>query len=136
LARSLVVLAVVSIGLAAVTAVLMPRRAAPPVPGNFTLAWPVVRGVYHVHSQQSDGTGTLDEIAAAAARAGLQFVVVTDHGDGTREPATPAYRSGVLCISGVEISTDGGHYVALSLPRTPYPLGGASGIAEAGAAMD
>jgi len=83
-----------------------------------------VRGLLHVHSRTSDGRGTLDEIAAAAARAGLRFVVVTDHGDGSRRPEPPAYRSGVLVIDAVEISTRGGHYVALGLPRTPFPLGG------------
>ena len=57
----------------------------------------VVVGAYHVHSNRSDGTGTVDEIAAAAARAGLQFVILTDHGDGTRPPDPPAYRHGVLC---------------------------------------
>ncbi|MFN7914364.1 MAG: CehA/McbA family metallohydrolase [Vicinamibacterales bacterium] len=83
-----------------------------------------VRGLLHVHSRASDGRGTLDDIAAAAARAGLRFVVVTDHGDGTRLPEDPAYRSGVLIIDAVEISTRGGHYVALGLRKTPYPLGG------------
>jgi hypothetical protein len=83
-----------------------------------------VRGVIHVHGRASDGRGTLDEIAAAAARAGLQFVIVTDHGDGTRRPEPPAYRAGVLVIDGVEISTRGGHYVAIGLPQSPYPLGG------------
>ena len=56
-------------------------------------------------------------------RAGLQFVILTDHGDGT-EPAPPAYVDGVLCIDGVEISTNGGHYVALGMSPAPYPLGG------------
>ena len=37
-----------------------------------------------------------------------------------------AYLHGVLCIDGVEISTDDGHYVALGLGPTPYPLGGAA----------
>lgn len=83
-----------------------------------------VRGLLHVHSRASDGRGTLDEIAAAAARAGLQFVVVTDHGDGTRIPEDPSYRSGVLLLDAVEVSTRGGHYVALGLGKTPYPLGG------------
>jgi hypothetical protein len=68
-----------------------------------------VRGVVHVHGRASDGRGTFDEIAAAAAAAGLQFVIVTDHGDGTRKPEPPAYRSGVLVIDAVEISTRGGH---------------------------
>lgn len=85
---------------------------------------PVVKGAYHVHSVRSDGTGTVEEIAAAAARAGLAFVLITDHGDATREPAEPAYHDGVLCLDGVEISTDEGHYVALGLPQAPYPLGG------------
>ncbi len=31
---------------------------------------------------------------------------------------------GVLCIDAVEISTTGGHYIALDLPASPYPLGG------------
>jgi hypothetical protein len=83
-----------------------------------------VRGVLHVHSVASDGRGTVDEIAAAAASAGLQFVVLTDHGDATRRPDPPSYRSGVLIVDGVEISTRGGHYVAVGLPQSPYPLGG------------
>lgn len=83
-----------------------------------------VRGVIHVHTSRSDGTGTVDEVAAAAARAGLDFVIFTDHGDGMREPDPPMYRHGVLCIDGVEITTRDGHLVALGLPAAPYPLGG------------
>jgi len=84
----------------------------------------VVDGAYHVHTNRSDGGGTMDEVAAAAASAGLAFVIFTDHGDATRAPEPPAYRSGVLCLDAVEISTRGGHYVALDLPRAPYPLAG------------
>ena len=82
------------------------------------------RGSLHVHTRRSDGTGSVDEVAAAAHRAGLQFIVLTDHGDGTREPDVPTYRSGVLVIDAVEISTTGGHYLALGLGRAPYRLGG------------
>jgi hypothetical protein len=84
----------------------------------------LVRGVLHVHSARSDGTGSVDDIAAAAARAGLDFVVMTDHGDGTREPDPPAYHAGVLCLDGVEISTRSGHYAAIGMTRARYPLGG------------
>ncbi len=87
---------------------------------------PTARGAFHIHSVRSDGSGTVDEITAAARQAGLQFVVLTDHGDGTREPSPPIYLSGVLCIDAVEISTNDGHYIALGLPRTPYRLGGES----------
>lgn len=82
------------------------------------------RGVVHVHTRRSDGTGTVDDVARAAARAGLSFVVLTDHGDGTRVPEPPSYRQGVLCIDAVEISTSEGHVAAVGLPEAPYPLGG------------
>ena len=81
-------------------------------------------------------------------------MILTDHGNGMRDPEPPAYRSGVLCLDGVEISTDAGHFVALGLPRAPYPIAGhaarrhrrraparrlrlrrAPGLAEAGAAL-
>ena len=85
---------------------------------------PVVRGAYHVHSKTSDGTGTLEEIAAAAGRAGLQFVILTDHGDGFGRALAPSYVGGVLCIEAVEVSTAGGHYVAVGMAPPPYPLAG------------
>src|SRR6187551_2985043 len=65
-----------------------------------------VRGAVHVHTSRSDGTGTVDDVARAAALAGLSFVVITDHGDGARAPEAPSYRHGVLCIDSVEVSTD------------------------------
>jgi hypothetical protein len=83
-----------------------------------------VAGAYHVHSVRSDGAGTPEEIADAAARADLRFVILTDHGDGTRRPDPLAYRAGVLMIDAVELSTTGGHYVALGLPQTPFRLAG------------
>jgi len=122
LLKRLIVLALLTAAGGAWYLALPPRaRVIPDMPAG--LAAPV-RGAIHVHSQRSDGTGTVDEIAAAAARAGLKFVVLTDHGDATREPTPPEYRSGVLCIDAVEVSTDGGHVVALGLPKSPYPLAG------------
>lgn len=103
----------------------------PPAPATLSpsssATRPPVRGAIHVHTRRSDGTGTVDEVAAAARRAGLQFVIFTDHDDGTRGSDTPVYRDGVLCIDAVEISTNGGHVVALGLPQSPYPLAGEVG---------
>jgi hypothetical protein len=99
------------------------RRVTRPSPLSIAAA-ATARGVVHVHTTRSDGSGTVDEVAAAAARAGLQFLVVTDHGDGTRVPLAPAYRAGVLVIDGVEISTTHGHYVAIGLGTAPYRLAG------------
>lgn len=90
-----------------------------------------VSGAYHIHTTRSDGAADKPTVAAAAARAGLQFAIFTEHGDGTSVPDPPAYINGVLCIDGVEISTNGGHYVALAVGPTPYPLGGeASAVVE------
>ena len=82
-------------------------------------------GSLHIHTTRSDGTGTVEEVADAAAKAGLDFVVTTDHGNGTRAADPPRYVSGVLCVDAVEIGTTAGHYIALGLKRpAPYPLGG------------
>ena len=97
-----------------------PRQLPAPTPGSTA----PIRGVVHVHTNRSDGTGSIDDVTRAAAAAGLQFVIVTDHGDATRAPDLPDYRNDVLYIDGVEISTNDGHLVALGLPRSPYPLGG------------
>jgi len=83
-----------------------------------------VAGIIHVHTNRSDGLSSPEDVAKAAARAGVKFLIFTDHGDATRTPDPPTYRDGVLCLDGVEISTTGGHYVAIDMPAAPYPLGG------------
>src|SRR3954465_4967681 len=98
---------------------IQPRRLILPPPADGTLA-----GVIHIHTNRSDGLSGPDDIAAAAARAGLKFVVFTDHDDATRRPDPPQNRPGVPCIDGVEISTSGGHYIAIDMPASPYPLAG------------
>ena len=119
-ARWIVLVMVVAIAAGSYAA--MPR-AARGLAAAASLRTPV-RGAIHIHTRRSDGSGTVEDVARAAARAGLNFVIITDHGDGTREPDTPSYRSGVLCIDAVEISTASGHVIALGLPRTTYSLGG------------
>jgi hypothetical protein len=116
---------VVFLAAAALALLLPPRAIAVDDPG-WTDRFPVARGAYHVHSDISDGTGSLDEISRAAAAAGLQFVIVTDHGDGTRQPEPPRYRGGALVIEGVEINTRDGHLVAIGMSPSPYPLAGTS----------
>jgi hypothetical protein len=90
-----------------------------PLPEN------VVVGAYHIHTTRSDGAGTPDEVAAAAAKAGVRFAILTDHDDATRPPDAPRYVNGVLLIDAVEISAVEGHVVALGLTGpAPYRLGG------------
>jgi hypothetical protein len=119
-ARWIVVLVVAA--LAAGSYVSMPT-ATRTLPASPALRAPI-RGAIHIHTRRSDGSGSVEDVASAAARAGLNFVILTDHGDGTRDPEPPRYRSGVLCIDAVEISTGSGHLVALGIPRTTYSLGG------------
>jgi hypothetical protein len=119
-ARWFAILLLAAIAIGSYTTMPPAARTLPAAPALRT----PVRGAIHIHTRRSDGSGTVDEVAGAAARAGLNFVILTDHGDGTREPEPATYKHGVLCIDAVEISTTGGHVVALALPRTSYSLGG------------
>lgn len=101
----------------------LPPRAGSLPSASTEFATPV-RGAIHVHTQRSEGTADVMEIVAAATRVGLDFVILTDHGDATRAPDPPQYRGGVLFIDAVEINTANGHVVALGLPPAPYPLAG------------
>jgi hypothetical protein len=103
---------------------LYPLPARPTVMPAPATPSPVARGSFHIHTNRSDGSGSPDAVAAAAARAGLNFIVLTDHGDGTRKPDPPQYREGVLVIDAVELSTQSGHYIAIGIPQAPYPLRG------------
>ena len=85
---------------------------------------PTARGAVHIHTTRSDGALDKAAIAAAARQAGLHFAIFTDHGDGTARPDPPQYIDGVLCIDGIEVSTNQGHYVAMGIPAAPYRLGG------------
>ncbi len=84
----------------------------------------LVRGALHVHSGAShDARGGLDAIAAAARRADLDFVVVTDHNTDA-SLAIDGYRRGVLVLGGLEKSTDEGHALVLGIDRLPFLLDG------------
>lgn len=82
------------------------------------------KGVYHMHSIYSDGKGTVDEITRAAADAGLDFAILTDHGRPNRKSSlATAYDNGVLLIGGSEFSTHAGHLASVGyrLPGYIFP---------------
>ena len=85
-----------------------------------------VAGVAHVHTTLSDGAGTLPEVEAAAAAAGLDFIIVTDHNSLAGKPAEGYGASGVLTIVGTEISNHEGHLLAMGLPKPTYRFSGDS----------
>lgn len=47
--------------------------------GDKVLDWYRYTGAVHMHTTQSDGTKSLEELATIAAEAGLDFILVTDH---------------------------------------------------------
>ena len=64
----------------------------------------------HTHSAASDGTDAPADVMAAAARAGLEVVALTDHDTtlGWAEAAVAAARHGVALVRGAEISCRAG----------------------------
>jgi hypothetical protein len=72
--------------------------------------------VAHVHSTYSDGTATVAEIADAAAGAGADCVLLTDHDTlEARRRGEEGWRRGVLVIAGHEVSPKGGHLLVFGL---------------------
>src|SRR5215216_6695054 len=70
--------------------------------------------VVHLHSTHSDGTGTVREIARAAARAKADVVLLTDHDSmAARRLGEEGWYGDVLLLAGDEISPVGrDHYLA------------------------
>ncbi len=83
-------------------------------------------GNIHIHTTYSDGTGTHDEVAVAAAQAGLDFLVVTDHNAYVPEQA--GWRSGVLVLVGEEVHNPArpgvNHLLVLGAGEDLAPLAG------------
>ncbi|HEY3283349.1 MAG TPA: CehA/McbA family metallohydrolase [Armatimonadota bacterium] len=77
------------------------------------------RGCIHVHTRFSDGSGTMEQVTDAAQKAGLEFVVITDHNtlDAAKEGGE-RYWGNLLVLVGTEVSTDAGHVLALDVPPT------------------
>ncbi|MBI3948618.1 MAG: PHP domain-containing protein [Armatimonadetes bacterium] len=67
-------------------------------------------GDTHSHTRHSDGGGTVADNAAAAIRAGLSFLFITDHNtlNGRAEVAAQQ-RPGFLCLTGEEVTAGYGH---------------------------
>lgn len=93
------------------------------------LGWPPASrdaeytAVLHVHSEHShDGRGTVEEIAGAAARAGVRVVFLTDH--NTLAPLRLGKEGWVgptLVLVGAEITTGAGYLLLLD-PRPDTPV--------------
>lgn len=82
-----------------------------------------IEGVYHIHTTYSDGRGRPDDVVAKASAAGLDFIILTDHGNPNYDSvAFQGWKEGVLVLAGSELSVNRGHLVALNFtpPETPF----------------
>ncbi|MFQ5633179.1 MAG: PHP domain-containing protein, partial [bacterium] len=75
-------------------------------------------GAIHIHTQHSDGSGYLPEIAEAAKANNLDFLLITDHNtlalkDSAANSANP------VVIIGTELSVGAGHLLAYGLQSLP-----------------
>ena len=84
--------------------------------------------VVHVHTTYSDGTATMSELVAAAADAGADAVLVTDHDSlAARRDGWQGRHDGVFVLVGTEVSPKEGHYLAFGVDRE-IPHGGRSAV--------
>lgn len=86
-------------------------------------------GAIHIHSVYSDGTGNIDSISKAAKKAGLDWIIVTDH--NSFEIQEGIY-NGIYVIKGEEISPKNeNHYLALGINKYIQPNANAKHNIEA-----
>lgn len=90
-----------------------PNAPRPELPAPRGLTW--LAGDFHAHTLHSDGTDTIEGLAARAVMAGLDFLAVTDHNTISHHACLPpaAARHGITLIPGQEVTTARGHANAL-----------------------
>jgi hypothetical protein len=75
------------------------------------------RGDLHVHSVHSDGRDALPEVLAAAQEAGLDFFASTEHNTSSAGLEWGRHvPDDFLVVNGEEVTTRGGHWLALGVP--------------------
>ena len=98
----------------------IPRLAGPPgqAPAHaFDDGYDDAVGVLHIHTTYShDAHGRFEDVVRVANAQGLDYVVVTEH--NTLRPlreGRQGWHGSVLVLIGMELSTRGGHYLALNV---------------------
>lgn len=87
-----------------------PERPAPrDLPAPPGMRW--LAGDCHAHTVHSDGSSTIEALAAAAVGQGLDFLAVTDHNTVSHHAALPEIgrKYGIVLLPGQEVTTDTGH---------------------------
>ena len=77
------------------------------------------RGAIHIHSLNSDGSGDIETISRAAQKAGLSWIILTDHNYIDTEEGI---YNNVYVLKGEEISPKNkNHYLALGINHKIEP---------------
>ena len=63
------------------------------------------RGNIHMHTVHSDGTGQVADLIAAASKADLDFIIITDH-NKLVDQGEEGWREGVLTLLDIEVNDD------------------------------
>lgn len=98
--------------------------------------WYHYAGAIHVHTTESDGTRTLEEVAAIGKRAGLDFIMFTDHMNlNNRDNGKEGFYDGLLAVVGYEHNDidDNNHYMLFDVPRVYDAQMSAAEYVKAGA---
>jgi hypothetical protein len=78
-------------------------------------------GAIHIHSEYSDGSGKIADIARYANEVGLDFIMLTDHNTlKSRRDGCEGWYDNVMVMIGYEINdkNNRNHYLAFNLDRT------------------
>ena len=77
-------------------------------------------GAIHIHTNLSDGTGDINSITKSAKKAGLSWIIITDHNNFD---VNEGFINGVCVIKGEEISpsNNSNHYIALGINELIEP---------------
>lgn len=89
--------------------------------------WTEYVGSIHMHTDYSDGTGTVQDIVDAARRVGLDFVILTDHNVLPRKEE--GWRQQVLTLISAEVhdparQPQGNHLLCLGIKSAPLAAAG------------
>jgi hypothetical protein len=91
--------------------------------GNRIDQWYYYAGVIHVHTTESDGTKSLEEVAAIAGEVGLDFIMFADHMTlSNRDQGKEGFYGKTLAVVGYEHNDpeDNNHYLVFDSPSV-YP---------------
>jgi hypothetical protein len=73
-------------------------------------------GAVHIHTIASDGSGTVAQVMAAARKANLSFMAITDHNVAVNQDVLAEDPPDFPIVAGEELSTTNGHFVTLGIP--------------------